>query len=548
MRGTAAKLTAGRLVAQIVDGDLRRICFDGVEVLRRVSYPVRDADWGTESVTTLSEDVGPDRYEHRFAARSGLFQGTFQCVLDGEGQMRLAVSLTFNRAAAINRAGFTLLHPIAGVAGQPLVIVHPDGRETQTRFPDQIAPAQPARAIRRLRHPVGHVEVTLDFEGEIFEMEDQRNWSDASFKTYCRPLSLPRPFQVSAGKVLTQTITLRLKPAPSHAPATSKARSSGQARMPQVTLAHQPGLSSATALPQFPSLPVVLRMDASTPENDLAALADRDDVAVEVVFSDLTDLRDQVRRLGRVGLRPSRIVGLPLGYLLSHQPEGPWPAGPTPADAVHALRDLFPDVPVGSGSLTNFTEFNRCPPHPSALFATFGNTAIVHAADDLSVRETLEAIPAILTSAKTLAPGKPLHLGLFSIGMRSNPYGRDVVPNPTGSRVPMAMDDPRQSTPFAAAYAVGVLLSASRAGVDSLALAMPDGPLGAAGRPLAGIVRAASRLAGELVAWTEEPPLTVLRGPGVTLVANIGPDDCPFADAPGSVLPPDSALVLETAA
>ena len=33
-------------------------------------------------------------------------------------------------------------------------------------------------------------------------MEDQRNWSDASFKTYSRPLALPFPYPVAAGEVL----------------------------------------------------------------------------------------------------------------------------------------------------------------------------------------------------------------------------------------------------------------------------------------------------------------------------------------------------------
>ena len=36
-------------------------------------------------------------------------------------------------------------------------------------------------------------------EGETFETEDQRNWSDASFKTYGTPLHLPFPVEVEEG-------------------------------------------------------------------------------------------------------------------------------------------------------------------------------------------------------------------------------------------------------------------------------------------------------------------------------------------------------------
>lgn len=47
--------------------------------------------------------------------------------------------------------------------------------------------------IAGLAHQVRGVTVGIDFSGETFEMEDQRNWTDASFKTYCRPLARPAP-------------------------------------------------------------------------------------------------------------------------------------------------------------------------------------------------------------------------------------------------------------------------------------------------------------------------------------------------------------------
>ena len=37
------------------------------------------------------------------------------------------------------------------------------------------------------------VELELLFEGDLFEMEDQRNWTDASFKTYCTPAGARLP-------------------------------------------------------------------------------------------------------------------------------------------------------------------------------------------------------------------------------------------------------------------------------------------------------------------------------------------------------------------
>jgi D-apionolactonase len=158
----------------------------------------------------------------------------------------------------------------------------------------------------------------------------------------------------------------------------------------------------------------------------------------------------------------------------------------------------------------------------------------VHAADDLSVWQTLEALPDIFATAAEIVAGKPLHLGLLSIGMRSNPYGAAVAPNPDRLRLPMAMDDPRQGTGFAAAYAVAVLARAAAAGVGSLALAMPDGPLGAQG-PLGDVVRAAAALSGREVRISEAGGVVAIDAGGAVLAAN-----CTAAPAPSPVpgLPP----------
>src|SRR5439155_6344735 len=50
--------------------------------------------------------------------------------------------------------------------------------------------------------------VRFDFEGDLFEMEDQRNWTDNSFKTYCTPLALPWPKDAHAGQKISQKVTI----------------------------------------------------------------------------------------------------------------------------------------------------------------------------------------------------------------------------------------------------------------------------------------------------------------------------------------------------
>lgn len=532
-------LTLGRAALLLADGDLRRISFDGVEVLRRVSYPVRDTSWGTWPTDTVEERLETSGarldYLRRFQGRGGVFQGTFRAegLADADGlTLILTLELDAETALPTNRAGFTLLHPLAGVSGAALTVTHPDGTVENTRFPPTISPSQPVYSIAGLHHEVAGVTVDLRMEGEVFEMEDQRNWSDASYKTYCRPLSLPWGYPLGGGHPVRQVIHLRVT---GTARTGAALASTETGVMPQVLVACEPGLTGAdtTMLHHYKGQALQLRVTADTPTAVLAAHAGHGPVALEIVTDPSDDsstaLADLAARVRAAGLDVVRVIALPRSYLASHQPEGPWPK-PAPRDLISATRAAFPKLPVGGGMLTNFTEVNRCRPDAATIdFLTYGTTAIVHAADDLSVIETLEALPEIHASAHAIYPGGPIHLGLCSIGMRSNPYGAKLADNPMRERLAMAMDDPRQDTTFAAAFAVGILAAAAAAGVKSLALAMADGPLGAVrdGTPLPlwHVIRHAAALAGDTVRIERAAGLIVLRGSRGGLAANLSHTD-----------------------
>ncbi len=67
-----------------------------------------------------------------------------------------------------------------------------------SRFPEEISPHQPFRDIRAMHWKItDSMEAHLYFEGDVFETEDQRNWTDASYKTYSTPLDQPYPAKVS---------------------------------------------------------------------------------------------------------------------------------------------------------------------------------------------------------------------------------------------------------------------------------------------------------------------------------------------------------------
>ena len=134
----------------------------------------------------------------RMAGRS---DGTLSFVVEAEPETDVLT----------NRTGFVVLHPIEGVAGKPVKVLHEDGREELSVFPDHIDPECPFTDIRALSHEIApEIWATCTMEGDAFEMEDQRNWSDASYKTYVRPLRRPWPYRLPKGQKFTQAVRLQV--------------------------------------------------------------------------------------------------------------------------------------------------------------------------------------------------------------------------------------------------------------------------------------------------------------------------------------------------
>ena len=109
---------------------------------------------------------------------------------------RRSATSSRRRAFETNRTGLVRAAPAA--AGRaPLTVTHPGGAAEADPLPAQrsarTSPCSTSRGSRwQLRRTRRRRAVRA---GDVFEMEDQRNWSDASFKTYSRPLALPFPYR-----------------------------------------------------------------------------------------------------------------------------------------------------------------------------------------------------------------------------------------------------------------------------------------------------------------------------------------------------------------
>src|SRR3984885_9595291 len=205
-------LRAGPLSAELEAGNLRHIRYRGREMIRAISFIVRDNNWGTYApqISQLDFHEGPDAFRVSYEA---LIEGEFRysAVITGENSGSLSFSGNGNAISDFltNRTGFVVLHPIEGVAGTACTVEHVDGTIEETEFPLLIDPVQPMTALRAITHEfLPGLKVTCRMEGDTFEMEDQRNWTDASYKTYVRPLALPWPYSIAKGETIDQTVIL----------------------------------------------------------------------------------------------------------------------------------------------------------------------------------------------------------------------------------------------------------------------------------------------------------------------------------------------------
>lgn len=510
-------LRAGPLEARLEKGNLRYIRYQGYEVLRAVSYVIRDRDWGTLDleIADMKIEEHPDRFCVSYRAT---------CVLDGahlslsaeivgkqNGTLHFGVDATPGHDFETNRCGFTVLHPIDGVAGCPVRVEHCDGSVEDTVFPELIDPWQPFKSIRSLTHHAApHLLATCRMVGDVFEMEDQRNWSDASFKTYVRPLELPWPYLMPAGETNRQSVDLSVSErsdgiaaqlrqaagSEENSPVAIEIGGRAGCLFPKVGLVISPEDVPMT-LPQIGQLTeigpqaLLCHFDptAGHSSRDLAAFAKLQrafgaDYELEYVVDGSGDLDDEFGALGNnlrdAGFSPDTLLVCPSVDRQSTPPGSDWPECPPLAEIYRAARRAFPCLVLGGGMFSYFTELNRKRPPVDLLdFVTHSTAPIVHAADDESVMETLETLPHILRSARAIiGEGKDYRLGPSTIAMRQNPYGSRTFENPHAQRICMTNDDPRHRGQFGAAWTVGYGMRISTASIGRWVPAAFAGPRG----------------------------------------------------------------------
>lgn len=501
-------LRAGPISVEFGNGALRYIRVNDIEVIRAIAFLVRDKNWGTftPQISDLKVSQKKEGFGIRYKARCGDGKATIvydaSIVCDAEGNLEFAATATPEQDFTTNRTGFVVLHPLKGVAGFPVEVEYIDGKKDKSKFPALVNPVCPFTNIRALKHKVmDGLSVTCRMDGYAFEMEDHRNWSDASFKTYVRPLAEPWPYTMPAGRAFTQKVSLTFTgklPRPKKAGAAKKIDVAlGRARgtMPELGVAvpmeeAKASLAVLDAIKAAEPKHLVCHVDGretdmTGPMQNYKRLADATGAAVilEVLLPGKAPAADELARIAyaarAAGLKPVAVTTSPAVDLKGTLPGSQFPDAPSVAEMAAAVKTHFPGASVGGGMFSFFTELNRKRPPVGVLnYVTHTTSPIVHAADDVSVMETLEAHPYQIKTTRSFMGKAGYHLGPSTIPARNNPYGASSVDNPNNERVCLSKIDPRQRGIFGAAWSLGYVSAWAKGGVEVVTLGATTGPAG----------------------------------------------------------------------
>jgi hypothetical protein len=487
----------GRFSLLYEDGFIRYISIGNFEIIRKIYFALRDTNWVTAEFTISN---------HKIDSSDSGFNISYTATnkVAGKDVFRWKVNISGNEAGEIdfsidgnalaeytrNRAGICVLHPINETLGKDVLVTKPDGSQYDSVFHGQIAPHQPFLHISKFRWKLeDEAWAELEFEGDIFETEDQRNWSDTSFKTYSTPLSIPFPVKLKTGDRITQRVKLRLTgadlmKAPALADEVNVSIIEGEKYSFPLIGTEFSGtavksLSDKSKLRElgFSHIRIELDLSGSAWQSKLSAGIEEADAIDSDIFLHLVfgpSFEDQWKafkkligpnvggRVKKLAISPSDRKGNVnrlLEYLLS------------------AARQVFPESLIGAGFVSYFTELNRNRFDYSGLdFIIYSVNPQVHAHDTNTVIENLPAQWYAVKSANALSDEIPVHVGPVSLRPRFNP---DAKPGSVDQYVGLPYRfDLRQISAMAAGWMLASLKYLGESGAVAITMMEAHGMAG----------------------------------------------------------------------
>lgn len=465
-------LKAGKVTMIYEAGSLRYISCGRTELIRMIYSAVRDKEWITLNPVISNEVIKKAKNSFIISYHSSFKSGNAEFAADIliEGKPDSSIIFSFEGEALTpfekNRAGICVLHPVTGYAGIPCEIIHTNGESESSVFPLNIAPYQPFTEIILMKWTIAGCTAALRFEGDIFETEDQRNWADASYKTYSTPLRLPFPVTLSKGEKASQKVELTLS---GNFPANYKTQKYETIWLAEEyeTCLPSIGIERSTR-PEFLSeneIRILSKLrfdhyridlflfDPSWRDTAEISVAEAKQLDYKIEFALFFDDQASTEAISFIEWLKTKDIS-PAVILILHKSENTTPD--CVADSVaRRFKNAFPDVKIATGTNANFAQLNRY--RPASFLSDLLCYSVhpqEHASDLKTLTENISSLKDTVASAKAFSSGKGIWVSPVNIQRRFNANIEYYEKPYTGQEAPPQVD-PRLMSLYGACWTTG---------------------------------------------------------------------------------------------
>lgn len=366
-----------------------------------------------------------------------------------------------------NRTGLVVLLPTSVHAGAKFVVAHRAGGTSRGTLPTTIAPHQPMLDVAELRIALRRgPALHLAFGGDTFEMEDQRNWLDPTFKLYSRALARPVPYRLREGAEVRHTLRIslsgRIEPVRARAPAVR----AGKVPRLGVALPEARPVAGAATLARLQAMqPAFVHFRARGAGKGIARARN----VAQALGADL-----HLECFGdRLTLVAAATEAQPATLALH---------GIAPAAREAMLRTIRPGAAM-AGTFSDFVMVNRNRDFGHATRVAFSLCPTVHGRDDRTLVESLGSLDEVFAQARRLAGKRAVDAGPAALLRRLQPRtGRPATRPLRTDGTPFDVDA-RQGKAIAAAWLACAIAIAARQRLASFCAFEATGARGLLGVP-----------------------------------------------------------------
>lgn len=475
------KLKAGRIQLIYHNGNIKYLSIGPTEILRMIYAALRDDQWNTIPAQIQDEKIQIDgnrfliKYKAVYQQRDIHFEANYTIEGSEDNRVRILMKGKSFSSFQKNRIGLCTLIP-ASATEKEIEIIHNDDNSEKGIIPHAVIPHPVFKDIKSMQwKPSDDIVANLDFTGDVFEMEDQRNYGDDSFKIYSTPIAEPFPTEMKKGDIIEQEVVISAEPATDvneeradepiffeiidnevlPMPAIGVGRSSGTERLTEKEM-------ELLASIRFAHVRVDLQLHTHNWQkiyHDALAEVMQNNYQLELALFFNGDVTKQARQVIEI-IDPAQVKSVNL-YAADQMI--------TPEfileNIVPMLKKEWPHVKIGAGTDDYLIKLNANRiPNQNLDFVSYSLNPQVHLNDNESLIETAQGAGYGVQSAKQFS-NAPVHVTPYTLKSRRRPDKQDISADK--SALPPQIDI-RQMALINAGLTIATLKYLAQAGVESV--------------------------------------------------------------------------------